>query len=303
MSVLRAILGRFARFLVRIARTLDPALATEPYWVMPERMAALRQRYPGAPEHWLEALARRTSIGEPAAPSGPPAVPAPAIETPPPQAPSRPRNSLRNLLRVRDRPGVAFPRPNAGSKARPGGPRIVTAAPSIPPPAAAPQIHTPARPGLKFSTASVRNQIANLLRVARPGRRSAMLRFDANQAAPRETPEAPETPPITRREHQAVFPDSERRPMHRPDMVDERDDRAVTAQAELRWPARAERASIDPVWPSGARAATRTEPTFRTRDPRWPDLLPAAVESGPAPAPSLDEAILLAEQFGGTWSG
>jgi len=64
MSVVRAILGRFARFLVRIARTLDPGIAAAPYWVMPERMAALRARYPGAPEHWLELLARRTTLAD-----------------------------------------------------------------------------------------------------------------------------------------------------------------------------------------------------------------------------------------------
>jgi hypothetical protein len=49
--------------------------------------------------------------------------------------------------------------------------------------------------------------------------------------------------------------------------------------------------------------AARPDPQFRTADPRWPELPPLAVESGPAPAPSLDEAILLAEQIGGTWSG
>ena len=61
MSVLRAILARFARLLVRIARTLDPGVAAAPYWAVPERMAALRQRYPGAPEHWLELVARRAT--------------------------------------------------------------------------------------------------------------------------------------------------------------------------------------------------------------------------------------------------
>lgn len=66
MSLLRAILARFARLLVRIARTLDPGLPITPhYWSMPERVAALRQRFPGAPEHWLQALASRSIIPDP----------------------------------------------------------------------------------------------------------------------------------------------------------------------------------------------------------------------------------------------
>src|SRR5215813_9533017 len=66
MSVLRAILGRFARFLVRIARRLDPAITPAAAWTMTERMTALRRRYPGAPDHWLELIARRAAFDTPA---------------------------------------------------------------------------------------------------------------------------------------------------------------------------------------------------------------------------------------------
>ena len=65
MSALRAILGRFARFLVRIARKLDPGLPPARNSLMPERMAALRQRYPGAPDHWLELVAVVNKVATP----------------------------------------------------------------------------------------------------------------------------------------------------------------------------------------------------------------------------------------------
>jgi len=285
MRVVRAILGRFARFLVRIARTLDPASATAPYWVMPERMAALRQRYPGAPEHWLEFVARRTPGGEQAEPHARPPEPRSPLEA---QARPRPRDTLRNWLGARTRPMVVFPRADPRPAARPQAPQ--TAARTAP------------RPGLTFSTQSVRNPIANLLRMGRPERRSPMLHFHLPDAAPGDHREAPAVIPA-RREHQTFFPNPDARPAVAPDAIGPRDPRHDAPHADTRWPAWPERAPVDTVRPSEQSRTARPDPNFGAYDPRWPELPRLAADYGPAAAPSLDEAILLAEQIGGTWSG
>ena len=289
MRVVRAILGRFARFLVRIARTLDPALATAPYWVMPERMAALRQRYPGAPEHWLEFVARRTAIGEPAEPHAPPLDPRTPIDAQPPQTRSRPRDTLRNWLGARTHPVVVFPRPDPRPKARPSAPQ--TSARAAP------------RPGLTFGTKSVRNPIANLLRIGRPERRAPALHFHDGDPLARDDRGPLEQEVFARREHQTFFPDVSVRSTHRPETSDADDTRRDAVQAEMRWPAWPERSSIDASRPNELTRAARPDPSFRAHDPRWPELPRPAVDHGPSPTPSLDEAILLAEQIGGTWSG
>jgi hypothetical protein len=311
MSVLRAILGRFARFLVRIARTLDPALTTAPYWVMPERMAALRQRYPGAPERWLELIARRTAIGEAADPRVLPSEPPirradegrPSIEAHPPNFRSRPRETLRNLLRLRGRPAVGFPQPEPRSRARPSEARIAARADSSPQAPPLPATRAAVRPGLTFITGSVRNPIANLLRIERPTRRPAMIHFHADDPAARADRQAPEHDDFVRHEHQTYFPDLAGRETYRPPMVGAVDPRRAVIQSETRWPARAERPSVDSNWPNERQRSVRPDPSFAAHDPRWPELPPLAVEYGPSPTPSLDEAILLAEQIGGTWSG
>jgi len=306
MRVVRAILGRFARFLVRIARTLDPALATAPYWVMPERMATLRQRYPGAPEHWLQLMARRTAVGEPTEPyAAPPESHAPADAIPAPQARARPRNTLHNLLGLRGRPLVVFPRADSSPKVRPDLPpvaqRIDTSAPTLP----ASATRAAPRPGLTFSTKSVRNPIANLLRIGRPERRPPALSFRAPDPVLRTGQDAPAQVAFERHEHQTIFPIPGGRSKHRPDLIGTTDTRrdAVGARAELRWTARPGQAMAAPAWLDGRPGTPRPDPTFGTPDSRWPDLPRATAEQGAPIASSLDEAILLAEQIGGTWSG
>ena len=301
MRMLRAILGRFARFLVRIARTLDPGLATAPYWVMPERMAALRQRYPGAPEPWLELIARRTSIGEAVDPHAPP-EPREPVEAQQPQARSRPRATLRNLLGARGRPVIVFPRADPRPKARRAGPHVASRTDTSQHAAPAPATRSAPRPGLRFSTTSVRNPIANLLRIGRPEPRPPMLHFHTGDPVPRDNRDVPGHDVLARREHQTFFPDTDARPTHRPDAIGANDVRPV-AQSEMHWPARPERVSIDARQPNEWSRAARPDPSFRARDPRWPDLPRLAVDDGPSPTASLDEAILFAEQIGGTWSG
>jgi len=304
MSVLRAMLGRFARFLVRIARTLDPALATAPYWLMPERMAALRQRYPGAPDHWLELIARRGAMGEAPDPHVSPAEPAAHRAEERPSFDSRtpePRRSdtLRRFLRLRDRPAVGFPRPAPRSKFPPSDLRIAARTEPGPPVTPSPEARA-TRPGLTFSTRSVRNPIANLLRTDRPSRRSAMLRFPASPLC--EIGEAPEPEEFVRREHRTFFPDPIGHESHRPDMASPADVQHDPAPVDTRWPTRPERASTDTNWLSGQPGAARPSPSFRSRDPRWPELPPVAIDDRPSLARSLDEAIFLAEQIGGSWS-
>ena len=311
MRVLRAILGRFARFLVRIARTLDPGLATAPYWVMPERMAALRQRYPGAPEHWLELIARRTAIGDMVDPRVlPPEPPArqadgarPSTEGPRPDFQSGPRKTLRNLLRVRDRPAVGFPQLDSRSKARPSTARITARVDSSPPAQPLPPTRSAVRPELTFGTGLARNPIANLLRIERPAPRSAMIHFHADDPVGRGNREAPRREDLAHREHRTFFPDPADRATYRPDMTGAVDPYRDAIQSDTRWPARAERPLVDSNWLNERPDAVRPNPSFRARDPRWPELPRLAVEYGPSHSPSLDEAILLAEQIGGTWSG
>lgn len=288
MRVVRAILGRFARFLVRIARTLDPESATAPYWVMPERMAALRQRYPGAPEHWLEFVARRTPTGEPAEPHAPP--PEPRV---PAEARSRPRDTRRNFLRFRERPVVAFPLQDARPKARPNALQIPPTAPAGP------------RPGPTFGAKSVRNPIANLLRIGRRDPRVPVLQFNADDSSRRDIQDAAPPDVSPRREHPTFFPSPDGRPMHRPDVIGANDAQrdASAVHADMRWPARPERSPVDVSRPNEWSRAVRPDPSFDAHDPRWPELPRLAVEYGPSTAPSLDEAILLAEQIGGSWSG
>lgn len=310
MSVLRAILGRFARFLVRIARTLDPALTTAPYWVMPERMAALRQRYPGAPEHWLEFVARRTAIDNAATPYAPrPDTVAERIDERPPIAPpqshTRPPETQRNFLSLRDRPALAFSRSDSRSKPSPSEPRIVAARAASNRPPAAPEILARTRPDLTFITRSVRNPIANLLRIERPARRPATPHFLADDPVTREHHDAADAEPVVRREPQTFFADLGGRDAYRPEAFggDEPHRGATPARPDTRWPRRPERSLADVTWLNSRPGAPRHDPNFRTHDPRWPELPPLAADYGSSPQASLDDAILFAEQIGGTWSG
>jgi len=301
MSVLRAMLGRFARFLVRIARTLDPALATAPYWLMPERMAALRQRYPGAPDHWLELIARRGGMADAHNPPPEPVVRR-ADERPLFDArPAEPRrgDTLRRFLRFGDRPAVGFPRPVSRSKVQPSELRIAAraepGASAVPSPEA-----RPTRPGLTFSTHSVRNPIANLLRIARPAQRSTTLNFSATPA--REIRDMPEPEESVRREHRTFFPDLIGHEPHRPDMASAPDTQHDPVPADTRWPAGPDRPPADVTWLNGQPGVARPSPSFRSSDPRWPELPPVAIDSDPSLARSLVEAIFVAEQIGGSWS-
>ena len=303
MSPLRAILGRFARFLVRIARTLDPAAAGAPYWVMPERMAALRQRYPGAPEHWLEFVARRTPVNEiPEANPAPPPVPPYEPTFEPDRPPRRALDGLRSFLRLRGRPTTMFPAPAVRAS-----PRQILSRPEVPaiaptPPEQYRRASTTQRPALTFSVKPVRNPIANLVRIGRPARRQDRTQFPATDAAVRPESAVVEPAPATPRDHETYFPDRAARPIRPAIDIARADHEPPAVETERRWPRRSERPNAELAWPAPRGEAVRSAPTFRGQDPRWPDLPPSATELGAA-APSLEDAIRLAEQVGGTWNG
>ena len=301
MSVLRAILARFARLLVRLARTLDPGLATAPYWTVPERMAALRQRYPGAPEHWLELVARRAQIGPADEPHGPAARQASPIDKT--DAHPAPRPTLfQSFLRRRDRPAMHFAQADARPR-RPLGAAESTPSrgpqPQLAPPPAAPG----ERPNLSFEAQEARNPIANLQRTDRRARSSAMLRFDADPRAPRDAPRV-EAADGARSGHPAVFPDTSARGHHGDEPVGpagtRRDERAQAADA--RWPEFRHSPLVDRNWPDQPPRAARRDPAFASYDRRWPELPLLISEFGPSPALTRNEAALLAEQIGGAWS-
>ena len=63
--MIRIVLSRLARIFLRFAQRLDRNLVGAGVVVVPEHLAALRARYPGAPRHWLEAMARRVTLAEP----------------------------------------------------------------------------------------------------------------------------------------------------------------------------------------------------------------------------------------------
>jgi len=286
MSVVRAILGRFARFLVRIARTLDPGTAATPYWVMPERMAALRQRYPGAPEHWLELIARRTTL-----------VDGGQLAAYPPEREARPDPPRPGFGATHPAPRPAPRFPVASRRAavvvRPG----VTST-AVRPGADAPRLAPrPTRPLLTFAVAHVRNPIANLLRVQSSRIRSAAPQFPIDDRRPVPDRTAEDMPDGERSsEHPAIFPNPAARPASPPEWI------GSPGAPRPSWPEFRYSAPPGPSWPGSAARADRPTPSFAAFDDRWPELPPFLDEPGAAVQRASDEVALLAEQIGGTWS-
>ena len=284
MRAVRAILGRFARFLVRVARTLDPGLVSAPYWVLPERMAALRQQYPGAPEHWLEFVARRTPNG------GPANLPGPDPRTPDRtddsysrrEPPAHSLLSFRNLMRKRERPSPGFSQ-SGSRQAHQDDPPHLPGAPRV------------ARPALSFGAKYVRNPIANLLRINRPPRFSTSPQFHHPELHDRPHQRQSEQIDGARREYSAIFPDLARHAVRHPKIVS-------ADEFDLRWPALLHGAPAQPGSFGELLPKPRPGPNFARQDPRWPELPPLAVEFGFPDALSHDELGLLAEQIGGLWS-
>ena len=298
MSVLRAILGRFARLLVRIARRLDPGVAATPYWVIPERMAALRQRYPGAPEHWLEMLARRTNLGDSAA------SPAhrPEYDTGHERSATAPQPPSAGASRAAARPAPRFPAAIRAVRAtaRPG-PAHTAARPAPEAPCAA---QRSARPVLTFGTARVRNPIANLLRGKAADERRDGTRFDERYPRSDRDPHGqPAQRNDSRREQPTIFPGPDPHAAHPVEWIGPRQPPAAPSR-EVRpgWPEFRYSAPPGPTWPGEPSRQARHNPRFAAPDNRWPELPAFLDELEGLGLRASDEAALLAEQIGGKWS-
>ena len=304
MSLVRAIVRRFARYLVRIARRLDPTLVAAPYRATPEQMAALRLRHPGAPQHWIELVAQRAIVddlpkAEPPNSAPPDALPPEAVTADAVDEPAFPNgrrelheNPHGDLVRqARQRTAAQF---NAVQRSV-GRARRVAAKQS----GAIARI----RPAITFVSKRMRRPIADLLIIDASARSRPMLKFKSNrpssrQSAPVESPEnihaKPERPLVF---HDLVLPDDRD---HRARFESSRDE--VRAPTDSRWPElrpRNDAAEHSPKVPAGS---SRPMPTFPFPDERWPNL-PGVDDHGVSSlAPTTEEAKLACEQVGGTWS-
>jgi len=299
MSVLRAIFGRFARFLVRVARRLDPAITPAAAWTVTERMAALRQRYPGAPDHWLKLIAQRATIraAAPPEPDEPPRAYAnepqfpvtdPAHADGPAVAPQRrPTARLRPVFfrgfDRRARPAIAAVA--IGASERDAAPLPTADRRSD-------------RPSIVFAPRRLRNPLARLFRLDRREPHLDLLHFETPDERRAADPLLPENREWIGREAHPIFPDPAVHAPARPAWAEPAEP-PPHPTVDLRWPVLM-RASAEPSWPDQP-GRHRPDPRFAGTDPRWPDL--PAIPDDPAPLLSArDEAALRAEQVGGTWS-
>lgn len=293
MRVLRAILGRFARLLVRIARTLDPGVAATPYPAAAGRMAVLRQRYPGAPEHWLELLARRTSLG--VGDGGPAQHPAPdgtrdgqAFAA---NAPATPGEAARvGMARTAERATPRFPLPVNRRRA------VVQSVG-----AERPSRRT--RPVPSFGVPGIRNRIVTLLGGNAVGQPREGPRFADGRPSPHREPHGPRADPnAAREEHSAQFPSAERPPER--DWIGARQTQPAdhAREAAAGWPEFRFSTPPGSSWPAETSRHERPNPRFAALDGRWPELPAFLDEPGSTGLSASDEAALLAEQIGGKWS-
>jgi len=157
------------------------------------------------------------------------------------------------------------------------------------------------RPEPTFGTARARRRLANWLRGPRRMQPTDGPQFLAQSTAPRTLLDAagPDESEIGREEFYATFPSLNSRAAVRPGWDGEPDFRDHDELVGDRWPG-SERTNRNV--PKGAHRSPRQNPRFPAPDNRWPDL-PALLDEFDSPRlRASDEAALLAEQFGGTWS-
>jgi hypothetical protein len=153
----------------------------------------------------------------------------------------------------------------------------------------------------------VRNPIANLLRNEGRKERTATVRFPFDDVAPPAVQDAlpqPDRQDVIHREHQTVFPDRDAHPPYRPEWTGAPDSNSEFGEYDtgVRWPDAHGSVTARPSWPNAVSSDARHNPRFSALDNRWPELPPLTDESGAPLLLTSDEAVLLAEQIGGTWS-
>jgi hypothetical protein len=285
--MVRSLLSRLARILLRIAQMLDRNLVGERVVVIPEHLAAMRSRYPGAPKHWLEAVARRVTLAEPDVVARPPDE-SPGPFRSPGEAVARSRKSapVAPFGRSRLRAAAEF----AGiirNSSRPSFDRQDRAAPNSPPVGFA-----RCEQG-RIPSASIRP-----LPSRTPRQEPPWIRFDeADPLVPQ-----PQVETSSAGTRQTEFPQLGARQAVEPG-----------AQSSPRGSRANRPPSMFPEWPSrdgswrerfgaGIRDRVRVEPEFPEPPNPWPMLPALLVDEASSSFLDRDEAALLNEQVVGTWS-
>ncbi|HEY2342797.1 MAG TPA: hypothetical protein VGH90_07200 [Chthoniobacteraceae bacterium] len=284
---------------MRIARRLDPSLTVTSYWAMPERLAVLRQRYPGAPEHWLELVARRAIIVEPVQVPTPDPLESPTVVEL--ALPSGERSRMlqtpsEQLHRPAPRPTVRFPTAESGF-GRKSRAFFASAGSGR---AATKKKHEPT-----LSSARVRNPIANVLRIEHRKHRAVPLRFQTDDARRSRVEVAkPESQYPVRKEIRPVFAEVDGRGLDRPELSPTCEAQPAGGEnlADIRWPEARRGIVAAPCWPEARAISPPRNAHFSELDNRWPELPKLEDEVDALRASLVDEAALIAEQMGGKWS-
>lgn len=149
-----------------------------------------------------------------------------------------------------------------------------------------------------------RDPVANLLRIVRRDLAEPTLRFsDEPRRASRAEPADGRQKDHVTREDPIVFPE----PIFRPDRASSTppvETRRETTEdhADQRWPELHRSSETRPIWPDVPARSEQREAHFTARDNRWPELPPFEEYPAAAVLSDSDEAALVAEQIGGTWS-
>jgi len=316
MSVLRFLRVRVARLLMRLARKLDSAGLTTSPLPGAEQFDALRMRYPGAPDHWLQLVAKRAPI--------------------PLSVPSRPGEipSDRTSAEIDSGPyheEQAEPRDFDFSTSRKGAPVIFRG--SQQPSRARPTVGflspnnqpAPTQPmGIGHAPQRTRNAEVRGRDFFRPLRRvsarlvstgpSALrqrakrnsLKFNRGTDLRRRTAAEYQLPPATTHDRPDPSSFGELRYGHSRGLDWEPDFNTQAVQdkqlSDPRFGSVRPRRLIEPSWISGDPAQIFHPAEFRASKNEWPDLPSVDDDHGAAPYDRSEEGALGVEQMSGRWS-
>lgn len=285
--MMQSVLSRLARFLLRIARMLDRNLVGERIVVIPEHLAALRSRYPGAPKHWLEAVARRVNLAEPEAVSRPAdAGYDPFHSQSDPIAHSQKSAPAVPFGRSRSRAAAEFG-VTIRNDGRPTFDRHDRPARKSPPIAFArsesgclPAESEPARPPASH------RQEPQWIRFGEAERRSPQPQVETSSVGSRQL-EFPHSEARQCVDHSEPLSPREPRPAWPIDTFTERDSRSSPRRERFT---------------AGVQDRARTKPEFPEPPNPWPMLPALLVDEATSAFLDHDEAALFNEQVVGTWS-